>query len=637
MLGFRVVRTLRTAVVSALVCGALGLAAEAQAAYTARVVGETLRITGNSASDDVTLRRGGSPGRLVVDVGDNGTADFTFARSAFRRIVVEAGAGNDGVGVDEVNGSFTDTEKTTIIGGSGNDSLTGGSFAETLVGGRSADDITSGDGHDVLTWRLGDGSDSVDGGAGVDQIVMTGSSAAQDFHVSPGAAAGHIDVSINAGATVLDLLAVNLIKIDARRGDDTLSGADGLATLAGLELVGGSGADTITSGDSDDIVRAGVGDSLVVAGGGTDRMFWKGAGSASLDGGTGDDVLRVRGSAAADTFGVAANGSRVSLTINPGAGALDIGTTEDLVLLGGRGGDTVSTTGNLAALVALTLDGGEGADAIGGSNGADVILSGPGADTVDGKQANDVVFTQDGDDVAIWRPGDGSDTLEGMDGNDVLLFNGSAGSETFDLSANGQRFRLFRDLGTITMDVDDFEGLHLDALGGTDALTVHNLGPTDLQNVTIDLEGVLDTGSGDGMADSAIAAGRTTGDTIEVRPLAEGARILGLGARINVLHPEPANDQISVQGLGGGDRLSALDGLVSIIRLVLEGGDGGDRLFGGDGDDGLVGGANDDVLSGRAGNDSLTGGTGFDTFNCGDGSDTVVDPEAGEPVAANCP
>lgn len=102
-------------------------------------------MTGGGAGERIALRTA-SGRHLAVDVGDNGSANFTFRRSAFRKIVVKGAGGNDRLRVDESHGAFTNKEKTTFVGGSGADRLIGGRFAETLEGG--------------------DGNDTVDGNAG---------------------------------------------------------------------------------------------------------------------------------------------------------------------------------------------------------------------------------------------------------------------------------------------------------------------------------------------------------------------------------------------------------------------------------------------------------------------------------------
>lgn len=81
------------------------------------------------------VSRPGNPGVLQVDVGNDGSADFSFKRAHIAKIIVSARGGGDDMRIDESNGAFTTTIPTTIAGGSGNDTLAGGSGAETLRGG----------------------------------------------------------------------------------------------------------------------------------------------------------------------------------------------------------------------------------------------------------------------------------------------------------------------------------------------------------------------------------------------------------------------------------------------------------------------------------------------------------------------
>src|SRR5262245_29179803 len=97
------------------------------AGTTATIENGTLTVTGTSASENVTLRLlAGNPNTLVVD---SGATQLTFDRSQFTQIVVNAGAGNDVVQIDDSNGAFTDTESTVLDGESGDDTVLGGSFA----------------------------------------------------------------------------------------------------------------------------------------------------------------------------------------------------------------------------------------------------------------------------------------------------------------------------------------------------------------------------------------------------------------------------------------------------------------------------------------------------------------------------
>ena len=115
-----------------------------------------------------------------------------------------------------------------------------------------------------------------------------------------------------------------------------------------------------------------------------------------------------------------------------------------------------------------------------------------------------------GNDTFVWNPGDGSDTVEGQGGTDTLQFNGSNVNENIDLSANGSRLRLSRDVGNVTMDVNGVEQVNVAALGGADTLTVNDLSGTGVTGVNLDLAGTPGSGTGDGQADTVIVNGTAT-------------------------------------------------------------------------------------------------------------------------------
>ena len=123
----------------------------------------TLEVKSGDQDNAVALRlKAGDPTRVQVDAGDNGTDDFSFARSDVIAINVKTGDSDDSVRIDDANGIFTNTIPTTIAGGDGDDSLTGGLVAgsgnETYRGGGGNDTVTGGRGND--TAYLGDGDDT---------------------------------------------------------------------------------------------------------------------------------------------------------------------------------------------------------------------------------------------------------------------------------------------------------------------------------------------------------------------------------------------------------------------------------------------------------------------------------------------
>src|SRR3954468_15660276 len=289
-------------------------------------------------------------------------------------------------------------------------------------------------------------------------------------------------------------------------GNDVLTGGSGNDQLFGQggndTLLGKGGFDFLFGGDENDTLTGGDADDQVFGQSGNDRMIWNPGDDTDLnEGGADTDTVEVNGGNGAEQFTTTANGTRVRFDrVTPAPFSIDIGTSEKLTVNANGGDDSYSATGNLAALIAITVDGGTNNDTLSGSNGADTLLGGDGNDFVDGQQGNDTARLGAGDDTFQWDPGDGSDTVEGQAGNDTLLFNGSAVNERIDVTANGGRVRLTRDIAAITMDVNKVERLDLRALGGADTVTVNDLTGTGLTSVNPDL-GVVG-GGGDGQADT---------------------------------------------------------------------------------------------------------------------------------------
>jgi Ca2+-binding RTX toxin-like protein len=399
-------------------------------------------------------------------------------------------------------------------------------------------------------------------------------------------------------------------------GDDTLTGGSGNDMLFGQggndTLLGKRGNDLLFGGDGNDILIGGPGDDQVFGEGGNDRMIWNpGDGSALNEGGDGIDTVEVNGGNAAETFTVTPNGTRVRFDrVNPAPFTLDIGTSENLVVNMNGGDDTFTASDGLASLISLTVDGGAGNDIITGGDGNDVLIGGDGNDILIGGRGSDVLIGGAGDDAFVWNPGDGSDLVEGQSGHDILQFNGSNADETIDLSANGSRLRLFRNVGAVTMDVNGVEQVNITDLGGADTLTVNDLSGTDVSGVNLDLAGTPGSGIGDGQADTVIVNGTAGNDTIAVVGNAGQSDVLGLAAKVHITSAEAANDRLIINAGAGDDVVTASGLSATAIGLVENGGDGNDVLIGGAGNDTLNGGAGDDILIGGLGQDVLDGGTG---------------------------
>lgn len=140
---------------------------------SASLVGGTLSVSGTAHADNISISmHAGDATKL--DINLNGTTQ-SFDKSDVSAIVVSAGAGNDFVILDELDGKID--IPTTLLGGAGNDLLNGGSGDDFLSGGGGNDALFGGGGDDTLDGGVGvdkltggADNDSVIGGAGNDRL-----------------------------------------------------------------------------------------------------------------------------------------------------------------------------------------------------------------------------------------------------------------------------------------------------------------------------------------------------------------------------------------------------------------------------------------------------------------------------------
>jgi Ca2+-binding RTX toxin-like protein len=499
-----------------------------------------LTIQGTEGNDKIALRlRAGDPGTLEIDVGDDGSADFSFERSRIAAILVAAGAGDDTVRIDDSQGAFTDTIPTTIDGGPGNDTLSGGAGGETLLGGDGNDVVDGNGGNDIaflgagddtFVWDPGDGSDTIEGQDGTDTMVFNG--AAADERVGLSANRDRLTLVRTPGNITMDAAGVERVDLNALGGADTVEVGD----LSGTD-VRAVNVDLGVDGHGD-----GAADQVTVDG--TDR----------------NDTLAV----AAAGGGVSVTGGQATVTV------LNQDAADQLVVNGLGGDDTISAAGLPAQSSELTLDGGPGDDTLAGGNGVETLRGGDGNDTIDGNGGNDIAFMGAGDDTFVWDPGDGSDTIEGQDGSDTMVFNGAAGAEQVDLSANGNRLKFFRTQGNVTMDTAGVEQVDFNALGGADVATVNDLSGTDVRLVKIDLAGTLGGTAGDGATDRVVVNGTAGDDAIRVKGDAADLSVKGLAPTVEVSHAD-AGDRLEINTLAGIDTVDSSGLAAGAIQLLVDG------------------------------------------------------------------
>jgi Ca2+-binding RTX toxin-like protein len=551
----RAVRLAASAVVvAAVIAGAAGIVAGPAKGHNApskngrsghaKLKHGLLKVKGTRASDAIALRlKASDPGTLQVDFGDNGSADFSFARNKIAKIAVDARAGNDRVRIDDGNGAFTDAIPTAIDGEDGNDTLAGGTGSELLLGGHGNDSIDGnggndqallGAGDDTFVWDPGDGSDTIEGQNGTDTMLFNGANVPEQVALS--ANGNRLTFLRDPGRVTMDTAGVERVDFNALGGADNVSVND----LSGTDV-------SDVNLDLAATIGGATGDGQ--------------ADSVTVDGTNDDDTINVSG----DGSGVAVSGlaARVAIQHEEPNDKLDVN--------GLGGNDAISAAALTAQAVTLTLDGGAGDDTIAGGQGIETLRGSEGNDSIDGNGGNDVAFLGDGDDTFVWDPGDGSDIVEGQDGADTMLFNGADASEQVDLSANGNRLKFFRAQGNITMDTAGVERVDFDALGGADLVTVNDLTGTDVRSVNVDLAGALGGTAGDGQPDRVVVNATNNDDAVKVSGDATEVTAKGLAPLVAIFRPEAVNDRLEINTLAGNDTVDSSGLSAGAIQLFVDG------------------------------------------------------------------
>lgn len=315
------------------------------------------------------------------------------------QLVVDGGAGRD-----------------TLVGGDGDDTLFGGEGQDRVEGRGGADLVMLGAGDDRAVWRVGDGADAVDGGAGRNTMELWGDDGDNVF-VLLGSAPEQADRVVADGVAV-GARAMQLLQLRPGRGADSVvldavaleaSGRDevavNLAADAGRADPDGA-ADTVEL----DLAWDARAVTLVRASG---KVFVEGlAARVVIENTDPVDVLGVTGTEGADRVDASAMGAASPLLQVRAAGGND-------TLLGSAGADMLSAGG-----------------------GADEVRGGAAADTITGGADDDLLFGDAGADRFLWSPGDGNDTVDGGSQADELLITLGPAAVRLQVSAEAGALRL---------------------------------------------------------------------------------------------------------------------------------------------------------------------------------------------------
>jgi Ca2+-binding RTX toxin-like protein len=398
------------------------------------------------------------------------------------------GAGNDsidgGVGYDRVDYNTSTAGVTVVLGGTGYGSAQDGFGGidrlfniEAVRGSAFNDVLTGSDTRAFESFEGREGSDIINGKAGIDRVDYERSTAGVRVDLTAGTAAdgyGYTDTLLNienvrGSRDFNDSINGNAQanSLEGLGGNDTLNGQAGIDTM-----IGGDGSDTYYVDTAGDVVTE---TNAILSKGGNDIVI----SSISYTLGANVENLRLNSSVAINGTGNALNNviyAGAGANVIDGGGGYDTlsytyatstGTTGivlNLGILNAAGRATASGLSGLDQVVNIeNLTGSKYNDSLTGSTAANTLDGGAGNDTLSGGSGNDKLIGGDGNDSL--NGGLGIDNLTGGAGLDSFIFNTALGSTNRDtisgFSVTDDTIRLenaiFQQLTTVgTLSAENF-------------------------------------------------------------------------------------------------------------------------------------------------------------------------------------
>ena len=551
---------------------------------------------GDSATDSDTML-----GTSGDDTLSGGAGNDTFYGSSGDDSLI-GGAGADTVNYEAANDKITvdlnQTEAQSIGGGFGNDTLQGietvrgGGFNDTLTAhATTGSNLYGNEGDDTLIG--GAGNDTLDGGSGNDTYVYKGGSGIYTSN-SP----QEDSIKYSDGTDTLELKDAVITTVAGRSLWISDLHDSSSNTNAVIHQAAGKDANERTL---EKIRYKGV--EYTIADTKTTGNDFLSGNDATIEGDNGDDYL-VAGGLTTKLDGGAGNDIMVSgrgtVSMSGGAGNdtfFNNTTNKSVNIDGGTGTNTLYHLGSNG----VTVDLGATADAQGRvtsiSNNVTSYIKN--IQNLYGGESNDTLTGDSGANILAGLYGDdtldgagGDDTLIGGAGNDTLI--GGAGNDTADYSAATGNLNI--DLSNTTTAQNVGSGLGNDTLSGIENL----IGGAGNDTLT-GSDGIANTLTGGAGDDKLVAS---TGDDELIGGLGNDTADYS-DAATGVSASLETN---SVTGGLGNDTLSGIE-----------------NLIGGAGNDTLIGDANANILTGGAGNDILRGGAGNDILDGGAGTNDIAD------------
>lgn len=477
-----------------------------------------------------------------------------------------------------------------ITGTFAGEPLPGTAGNDTITGAGGADTITMLGGNDLALWNVGDGSDIVEGGTGVDIARFT--SGDGFFSVSAsGSGKVFVAAGVGGGAEIVTLNDVEQLDLRAAAFYNTVTVGD----LSGSDVT-----------------------------------------KVTVDFAGANDFVAAHASSANNSLTVTAAGTTINIAGLPTLFSVTHAETADAVELhGANGNDKLSGATLGANRIYLGLYGDDGNDSLTGSANGDVLDGGTGNDTIVGGRGNDSVLLGSGNDLFLWSAGDGSDTVDGGADFDQLRVTGAATDESFSISDTGPGATVQRAAGldVAVLDLTNVERLEIRTLGGADSIRLDQLAGTGLTTVVVDLAATAGGKIADTKVDTVSIGAHSTDDAYTVALLGGKIAIGGLGGDVTIDHAGKT-DVLSITGGLGNDLIDASALPAGKITLELLGNSADDTIIGSAGDDKVLEAGGDDQLFLGAGNDVVdwNGSAGDDLIEGGAGVDSLLLAANGDSV-----
>jgi len=338
-------------------------------------------------------------------------------------------------------------ESFVVETGAGDDRLLGGEFSDALSAGEGRNVLFGRGGDDVLGVTLDGARDEINGGGGVDRLVVERSRSFDDVGiVTTVGADGAITLTVG-GEIVVEARSVEAVDITGTGENDLLVGLSLDDVLRGVW-----GVDTLIGGDGDDlIVLSGAGGSYRGGAGVDTADFdgWQEERGVELTLVAGETVTLRAGDVDAKLTGfenVVGSAEDDTITGDSGDNVIEGGEGDD-ILDGGAGVDTLSYAVRSDAVDVDLLSGRaygrnfpagadidvvDGFENVVGSSDRDRIAGDDGVNRIEGGRSGDQLTGRGGADVFVFAAGE---TFSEFSGFDYITDFSSAEGDRIDLSA----------------------------------------------------------------------------------------------------------------------------------------------------------------------------------------------------------